>query len=56
MPVRQGVVWKDVADSYDGKNCWYPLEGERIIAGEPYEYIVEHIMSTKYKYSLFTRK
>lgn len=56
VPVRQGTVWNDVTDDYAGKNCWYPLEGEKIIEGEPYQYIVEHIMSTNYKYSLFTRK
>ena len=57
VPVQEGVVWKDVVDEgVAGRTCWYPADGESIIEGEPWEYIVEHIMSTGYKYSLFTRK
>lgn len=56
VPVQEGPVWSNAGDTYAGKTCWYPAEGEKIIEGEPWEYIVEHIMSTNYKYSLFTRK
>ena len=56
VPLQEGKIWKDVPDNYSDQSCWYPVEGEKIIEGEPYQYIVEHIMSTKYKYSLFTKK
>jgi hypothetical protein len=56
VPVQAGTVWKDVADSYAGKTCWYPLEGEKVIEGEPYQYVIEHLMSTKYKFSFFSKK
>ena len=57
VPVEKGVVWEGVLDEgYRGETCWYPQEGESVIEGKPWEYIVEHIMSTSYKYSLFSHK
>lgn len=57
VPVEEGAVWEGVVDDgYGGERCWYPLEGKSVIEGKPWEYVVEHIMSTKYKYSLFSKK
>lgn len=54
VPVEKSIVWEAVVDEgYQGETCWYPREGETVIEGSPWEYIVEHIMSTNYKYSLF---
>lgn len=56
VPVREDVVWDTVVDKpYGGKNCWYPNDGESPIEGQPWEYIVEDIMSVSYKYSLFKK-
>ena len=57
VPVEEGLVWKNVGDDryYAGKSCWYPKAGESVIEGEPWQYIMEHIMSTSYKFSLFKK-
>lgn len=54
VPVEEGVVFKDVVDrGYKDMNCWYPVDGQSVIEGQSWHYIVEHIMSTKFKYSLY---
>lgn len=57
VPVEKRVVWDAVVDEdYKGEMCWYPQEGTSIVEGKPWEYVVEHIMSTSYKYSLFSHR
>lgn len=54
VPVEEGVVFKDVVDhGYREKTCWYPVEGQPVLEGQSWNYIIEHIMSTRSKYSLY---
>ncbi len=47
-------VWEAVTEpDVEGKPCWYPAEGETVLEGRPYDYIVEHILATSYKFSKF---
>ena len=53
--VERALVWNDLKDGvYPGKKCWYPKENETVLLGESWNYIVEHVMSTKYKHALLT--
>jgi len=54
VPVKEGQVWDSVKEKdYRDKLCWYPSGEESAIQGFAYEYIVEHLLATKYKFSLF---
>lgn len=54
VPVEKGSVWDTVSDAmFKGKTCWYPKDGHSVIDGEPWEYVVEHLLSTKFKHSFF---
>ena len=55
VSVEEGVVWKTVHESFVGKMCWYPAEGESVIEGQPWDYVVDNIAATHYKYSLYTK-
>lgn len=56
IPVREGKVWDSVKEKdYQGRTCWYPLGNASAIEGFAYEYIVEHILATSYKFSHFKR-
>lgn len=56
VAVEEGLVWDSVTDGdYVGQRCWYPVAEESVIEGEPWQYVVEHIMSISYKYSQFSR-
>ena len=54
--VEEGSVWDTVEEKeYTGKKCWHPVEGESAIQGQSWEYVVDHIMATRYKHSLFSK-
>lgn len=54
VPVKEGQVWESVKEKdYRDKLCWYPSGEESAIQGFAYEYIVEHLLATRYKFSLF---
>lgn len=54
VPLERGVVWSNLRDGvFPGQKCWYPKEGSSVIQGNTWDYIVEHVMSTKYKHSMF---
>ena len=54
VPVEEGRVWGSVKEmDYRDKTCWYPSGEESAIQGFAYEYIVEHLLATRYKFSLF---
>ena len=54
VPIEEGVVFKDVVDiGHKDKTCYYPVDGQSVIEGKSWNYVVEHIMSTKFKYSLY---
>lgn len=56
VPVEEGLVWDDIVDpAYAGKACWHPVDGESVIEGNPWDYVVEHINSPAYKYSLYKK-
>ena len=55
MPVLAGRVWDEVeVEEVRGEPCWYPEHDSVVIEGYAYDYIVEHVLSTAYKYSKFT--
>lgn len=54
VPVKEGRVWDSVKEKdYRDQLCWYPSGEESAIQGFAYEYIVEHLLATRYKFSLF---
>lgn len=54
VAVERGVVWRSLKDGvYPGHRCWYPKQGTTVLQGNSWDYIIEHIMSTQYKYTLF---
>ncbi len=56
VPVEERKVWDTILDEgYAGETCWFPLEGESVIEGHSWDYVVEHLMDTHYKYSLFQK-
>ena len=55
VPVLAGRVWDEVeVEEVRGEPCWYPEHDSVVIEGYAYDYIVEHVLSTAYKYSKFT--
>ena len=53
VAVEKALVWNSLKDGvYPGHKCWYPKE-EGVLEGNTWDYIVEHVMNTKYKHSLF---
>lgn len=54
VAVEKGVVWGSLKDGvYPGHRCWYPKQGTTALQGNSWDYIVEHIMSTQYRHTLF---
>lgn len=54
VPVEEGAVFKATVDQgFKDQSCWYPVDGQSVIEGQSWNYIVEHIMSTKFEYSLY---
>ena len=54
IPVLKAPVWDTVEDKeYRGRHCWYPTNGTSVLEGMSYDYIIEHILSTKFKFSEF---
>ena len=54
IAVEKALVWSSLRDGvYPGHKCWYPKGEEGVLEGNTWDYIVEHVMSTKYKHSLF---
>lgn len=39
----------------DTTHCWYVKEGKEIIQGMVYDYIVDNLLSTMYRYTLYIR-
>lgn len=54
IAVERGVVWGSLKDGvYPGHRCWYPKQATTVIQGNSWDYIIEHIMSTQYRHTLF---
>ena len=54
IPIEEGPIWDTVNNGlYTGQKCWYPESGYSAIDGEPWEYVVEHLLATSFKRSLF---
>ncbi len=54
IPVREGSLWDTVTDDlYVGRECWYPEEGYSAIQGEPWQYVVEHLLATSFSRTLY---
>ena len=56
VPVEEGPLWDTVKDGvFAGQKCWYPQQGYSAIEGEPWEYVVEHLLSTSFRRTLFKK-
>ena len=54
VAVEKALVWSSLKDGvYPGQKCWYPKEENSAIHGNSWDYILEHIMSTKYMHTMF---
>ena len=59
IPVSPAPVWDSVQDEgYQDKQCWYPMEqdGLSVLEGQPYDYVMEHLLAHKYQFSEFDPK
>ena len=50
-----GIIWDTLQDDVYAadQKCWYPVDGESVIEGEVWEYIVEHLHAIRFKHTLF---
>lgn len=55
VPLKEGRVWDGVeVEEVKGEHCWYPAPDSTVIEGYSYDYIVEHVLSTAFKFSKFS--
>lgn len=55
IPVQEGPLWDTIKDGrYADRECWYPEEGYSAIEGEPWQYVVEHLLATTFKRTLYS--